>query len=133
MIIDLIFTVQCHWHLPRNVCKFTPVCMSQYISYNNEILVVVTWSVVTLHNRKFDCPIQAGGQNKSLRNKIMLATCSVFWYRVSKGTRIKLHHLLLLAQRDPSCMLECLSIYRENVPTYQHTRMHSWHFTTWSN
>ena len=86
----------------------------------NEILAVAT---SPLRNREFDWPIRSGGQNKSLRSKIMLATCAVCGYRANKGTGIKLH-LPLLGQRDPSCMCERLSIYRENTHTYQHTRMY---------
>ena len=44
----------------------------------------------------------------------MLATFTVCEYRANKGTGIKLHQILLLGQRDPLCMVECLSIHRDN-------------------
>ena len=57
----------------------------------------------------------------------MVATCTICGFRAKRGSGIKLHRLPLRKPKALKHMLELLSIYKETIPVYRHTRICSQH------
>ena len=58
----------------------------------------------------------------------MVNSCAVCGFRATKGSGIKLHRLPLKKPKALKCLLQCLTIYKENIPVNEHTRVCSQHF-----